>query len=318
MKRTLLSLLLLIASTVQMMAMSYEEARQRAWFLTDKMAYELNLTPEQYDRVYEINLDYLMSIRTASDCTGYYWSYRDSDLRFILFDWQYNLYRTLDYFFRPIRWIRSGWYYPVCDHYRYGYYYFDRPTIYVSYHGHGWRRRSHNDPSPYRNVHFSRGQGMRDHYHSSRPAHDNRPSYRPDHDRHPGEHANRTDRNDRPSQRPDANRPGNGNHEGNHHGGSQRPDNNGSYNSGNRPGQDRTDRGNNSRPSTRPSQGNSGQSGSRPSNNGSGSSRKNTRPSRNMSSGSSFGSRPSSGTQRSSSRTDKQGTTNRSTRTFGR
>lgn len=302
MKRTLLSLLLLIASTVQMMAMSYDEARQQAWFLTDKMAYELNLTPEQYDRVYEINLDYLMSIRTASDCTGYYWSYRDTDLRYILFDWQYNLYRTLDYFFRPIRWIRSGWYYPVCEHYRYGYYYFDRPTIYVSYHSHGWRRRSHNDPSPYRNVRFSRGQGMRDHYHSSRPAHDNRPSYRPGHDRPDNGHANRPDRNDRPSQRPDANRPGNNN---GHH-------------SGNRPGQDRTDPGNNSRPSTRPSQGNSGQQGSRPSNNGSSHSRNNTRPSRSMNSGSSSGSRPSSSTQRSSSRTDKQGTTNRSSRTFGR
>lgn len=302
MKRTLLSLLLLIASTVQMMAMSYDEARQQAWFLTDKMAYELNLTPGQYDRVYEINLDYLMSIRTASDCTGYYWSYRDTDLRYILFDWQYNLYRTLDYFFRPIRWIRSGWYYPVCEHYRYGYYYFDRPTIYVSYHGHGWRRRSHNDPSPYRNVRFSRGQGMRDHYHSSRPAHDNRPSYRPDHDRPDNGHANRPDRNDRPSQRPDANRPGNNN---GHH-------------SGNRPGQDRNNPGNNSRPSTRPSQGNSGQQGSRPSNNGSSHSRNNTRPSRSMNSGSSSGSRPSSSTQRSSSRTDKQGTTNRSSRTFGR
>lgn len=302
MKRTLLSLLLLIASTVQMMAMSYDEARQQAWFLTDKMAYELNLTPEQYDRVYEINLDYLMSIRTASDCTGYYWSYRDTDLRYILFDWQYNLYRTLDYFFRPIRWIRSGWYYPVCEHYRYGYYYFDRPTIYVSYHSHGWRRRSHNDPSPYRNVRFSRGQGMRDHYHSSRPAHDNRPSYRPGHDRPDNGHANRPGRNDRPSQRPDANRPGNNN----------------GHNSGNRPGQDRTDPGNNSRPSTRPSQGNSGQQGSRPSNNGSSHSRNNTRPSRSMNSGSSSGSRPSSSTQRSSSRTDKQGTTNRSSRTFGR
>ena len=100
--------------------MDYEEARQRAWFLTDKMAYELNLTPEQYDRAYEINLDYLMSIRTASDCSGYYWEYRNADLRCILFDWQYNLFRTIDYFLRPIRWVRAGWYYPVCDHYRYG------------------------------------------------------------------------------------------------------------------------------------------------------------------------------------------------------
>lgn len=102
MKRILLSLLLvLLAFSVK--AMNYEDAREQAWFLTDKMAYELNLTPEQYDRAYQINLDYLMSLRTPSDCNGYYWTYRDADLRCILFDWQYNLYRTLTYFYHPVR-----------------------------------------------------------------------------------------------------------------------------------------------------------------------------------------------------------------------
>lgn len=37
-------------------AMSYEEARDRARFLTDKMAYELNLNDQQYNDAYEINL----------------------------------------------------------------------------------------------------------------------------------------------------------------------------------------------------------------------------------------------------------------------
>ena len=36
-------------------AMSYEEARDRARFLTDKMAYELNLNDQQYNDAYEIS-----------------------------------------------------------------------------------------------------------------------------------------------------------------------------------------------------------------------------------------------------------------------
>jgi len=182
MKRILFTLLLALTSFAGLKAMSYEEARQQAWFLTDKMAYELNLTSEQYDRAYEINLDYFLSIRTASDCLGYYWDYRDADLRCILFDWQYNLYATLDYFFRPVRWVRSRWYYPVCDHYRFGYYYFNRPAIYISYRGSGWGHRGRNDRSPYFGMRFERGHGMRDGYHAGdrgfRPEHaDNR---RPD------------------------------------------------------------------------------------------------------------------------------------------
>lgn len=92
MKRLLLLLILTLATAGGIKAMSYEQARREAWFLTDKMAYELNLTPTQFDCAYRVNLDYLMSINTASDCYGYYWSYRDDDLRCILFDWQYALY----------------------------------------------------------------------------------------------------------------------------------------------------------------------------------------------------------------------------------
>ena len=42
--------------------MSYNAAKNEALFLSDKMAYELNLTAAQYEAVYEINLDYLMSL----------------------------------------------------------------------------------------------------------------------------------------------------------------------------------------------------------------------------------------------------------------
>lgn len=165
MKRFLLSIILSLVFASSY-AIGYEEARERAWFLTDKMAYELNLTPEQYDRAYQINLDYLMNMRSPSDCYGSYWSYRDSDLRCILYDWQYNLYASIDYFFRPIIWERNAWYYPIVRHYRPGYFYFSRPGVFLTYRGGMWNRRGHNSPSPYIGLRPNRGFGMRDRYQS--------------------------------------------------------------------------------------------------------------------------------------------------------
>ena len=200
MKRYLLTLLIVLAGTLSAKAISYNEARDRAWFLTDKMAYELNLTPDQYDRVYQVNLDYFMSIAYEADCYGVYWNYRDTDLRYILWDWQYRLYVTLDYFYRPIRWIRAAWHYPICDHYRYGYYYYERPRVYVSYHGCNWKRRGHNDVSPYRGWRAERGPGMRDRYDNNRPGGrpgtHNAPS-RPSNGRYDGNHNNKGGRVDR-------------------------------------------------------------------------------------------------------------------------
>ena len=200
MKRYLLTLLIVLAGTLSAKALSYSEARDRAWFLTDKMAYELNLTPDQYDRVYQVNLDYFMSIAYESDCYGHYWNYRDTDLRFILWDWQYRLYVTLDYFYRPIRWVRTAWHYPICDHYRYGYYYYERPRVYVSYHGCNWKRRGHNDVSPYKGWRADRGPGMRDRYDNNRPGGrpgtHNEPT-RPSNGRYDGNHNNKGGRVDR-------------------------------------------------------------------------------------------------------------------------
>lgn len=217
--------------------MNYEDAREQAWFLTDKMAYELNLTPEQYDRAYQINLDYLMSLRTPSDCNGYYWTYRDADLRCILFDWQYDLYRTLTYFYHPVRWYQARWYYPVFDRYRYGYYYFDCPNVYVTYRGGMWRRRSHNDPSPYIAMRPHRGSGMRDHYHNrdwfggnlnGRPNHHSRPNFnneRPNHNNgRPNFNNGWSEYNGRPGYN---GRPNNNNRPNTNNGRPSRPNNNG-------------------------------------------------------------------------------------------
>lgn len=238
MKRYLLTLLItLFAFSAK--AISYDEASRQAWFLTDKMAYELNLTPEQCDRAYQINLDYLMSLRTPSDLTGYYWQYRDSDLRCILFDWQYNLMRTLDYFFRPVRYYQSAWYYPVLDHYRYGYYYFDRPLVCINYRGGMWRRRGHSDPSPYLSMRPERGWGMRDQYKNRNWLGNNmNPAPRPMPSR-PGTRPGQDNKFPYPGNRPDNGRPstgigqGNGGRPGNNGGRPNNGRNDSSHSSGN-------------------------------------------------------------------------------------
>ncbi|WP_337364108.1 hypothetical protein [Prevotellamassilia timonensis] len=238
MKRTLLTLIIAIMALTAR-AISYDDARQQAWFITDKMAYELNLTPEQYDRAYQINLDYLMSLNGPTDITGAYWQYRDIDLRCILFDWQYNLLSTLDYFYRPVRWYATRWYYPVYDHYRIGYYYYTRPNIYITYHGCTWHRRRPDRPSPYASWRPRRGAGMHGYGPATPPppphnhhGHHNRPDNNynwPDnngHHNHPGHH-NRPNNNYNHPDRPNNNNNGN-------YGRPGRPNNN-NNNSGARP-----------------------------------------------------------------------------------
>ena len=67
MKKMMIALLAMLTMSISASAMSYEQARDQALFLTDKMAYELNLTEDQYEAAYEINLDYLLSIDNYLD-----------------------------------------------------------------------------------------------------------------------------------------------------------------------------------------------------------------------------------------------------------
>ena len=117
-------------------AMSYEQARQQALFLTDKMAYELNLTDDQYEAAYEVNLDYLMGINTYDDLYGVYWRQRNLDLSYILLDWQYRAFCDATYFYRPLYWDGGYWHFGIYARYpRRDYFFFGRPHFYVSYRG---------------------------------------------------------------------------------------------------------------------------------------------------------------------------------------
>jgi len=121
--------------------MSYEQARRQALFLTDKMAYELNLTDDQYEAAYEINLDYLMGINDYNDLYGAYWQQRNLDLSYILLDWQYRAYLDATYFYRPLYWSGGYWHFSIYARYPHrDYFYFGRPAFITVYRGgHSWR-----------------------------------------------------------------------------------------------------------------------------------------------------------------------------------
>lgn len=170
MKKFILAMVTLFTMTVSTAsAMSYEQARQQALFLTDKMAYELNLTDDQYEAAYEVNLDYLMGVNTYDDLYGAYWRQRNADLSYILLDWQYRAFLNATYFYRPLYWNGGYWHFGIYARYpRRDYFFFGRPHFYTVYRGgHSWHRnggRSWYSGRTYGRPHPDGGprMGMRD------------------------------------------------------------------------------------------------------------------------------------------------------------
>ena len=168
MKKMFFALMTMLTVSISVNAMSYEQARNEALFLTDKMAYELNLTDEQYEAAYEINLDYLMGVTGRNDVFGTYWERRNLDLSYILLEWQWNAFIAATYFYRPLYWEAGYWHFGIYRRYPHrDYFYFGRPHFYVTYRGaHAWHRvgghgyyhgHSHHYRAPHR-EHF----GMHD------------------------------------------------------------------------------------------------------------------------------------------------------------
>ena len=140
MKRLFTAIALLLTLTLSASAMSYDQARDQALFLTDKMAYELNLTDQQYEAAYEINLDYLMRIDNDDDLYGAYWRQRNLDLSYILLDWQYRAYVDAAYFYRPLYWNGGYWHFGIYARYPHrDFFYFGCPNFVWTYSGgHSW------------------------------------------------------------------------------------------------------------------------------------------------------------------------------------
>ena len=157
----------LLSAVTGVKAMGYEQAREQALFLTDKMAYELNLSEQQYEAAYEINLDYLMNVNTVDDLYSDYWRQRNLDMQVIFYDWQWDAFCAASYFYRPLYWDAGVWHFGIYAHYPVRtFYFFSRPTVWATYvGGHSWRHNGgrswyvHHGPS-YRVEHH---HGMRHH-----------------------------------------------------------------------------------------------------------------------------------------------------------
>ena len=76
---TLIAIGMVSMSTMSMAAMSLNKVRQETRFLTDKMAYELDLSTDQYNDTYEINYDFIYNVRYIMDDVifGYDWLWTD-------------------------------------------------------------------------------------------------------------------------------------------------------------------------------------------------------------------------------------------------
>lgn len=144
MRRNIFTLIIATTMALTANAMGYTTAREEALFLTDKMAYELNLNDMQREAAYEINLDYLLSINGRADIEGASWARRNSDLRYVLSDMQYRLYLAASYFYRPLYWHGSGWRFSIYNRYHNRHhFYYGRPHAWGVYRG-GHSRAPHS------------------------------------------------------------------------------------------------------------------------------------------------------------------------------
>ena len=189
MKKTIVStkrlmiLAVMMVMTISANAMSYNAAKNEALFLSDKMAYELNLTAAQYEAVYEINLDYLMSLNGHGDVFGIWWDRRNADLRFVLNSWQFDKYMSLAHFYRPIAWHAGGWTFAVYSHYDRGRFFNTHPKVFVTYRG----GNSHRDPRFYAGRHMPKPAV----HHPAPPVHRHAPAPAPHHGKPAATHNNR-------------------------------------------------------------------------------------------------------------------------------
>ena len=129
-KRFFMGMMLALCLAAPAVASGLGDIRVNARFLTDRMAFELNLTQTQYNDLYEVNYDFFSGI-----------------------DAEYVRFMALEYFFRPVYVLNR-----VCSLRIYQVYpnrtffYFGRPAHYLTYCG-GHSRRHLGGRSFYRARH---------------------------------------------------------------------------------------------------------------------------------------------------------------------
>ena len=147
MKKTIFLSLMFSLLSLNVMAMSNSKVRTHARFLTDRMAYELDFTPMQYDDCYEINYDFIRKVSYLMDDVIYgyydaidayyrYLDWRNDDLRYIMSTGQYIRFMARDYFYRPIYTTSGSWYFRIYTTYsNRSFFYFDAPSVFRDYRG---------------------------------------------------------------------------------------------------------------------------------------------------------------------------------------
>lgn len=163
-KRFFMGMMLALCLAAPAVASGLGDIRVNARFLTDRMAFELNLTQTQYNDLYEVNYDFFSGIdpyvaamaRQEAYALDAYYRYldeRNDDLRWVLSSAEYVRFMALEYFFRPVYVLNR-----VCSLRIYqvypnrSFFYFGRPAHYLTYCG-GHSRRHLGGRSFYRARH---------------------------------------------------------------------------------------------------------------------------------------------------------------------
>ena len=191
----------MMSTAVCSAAMSNSKVRKEPRFLTDKMAYELNLDTEQYNDVYEINYDFISGIRYLMDdvlrgeewALDRYYDYldvRNDDLHWVLSSKQYSRFMQAAYFYRPVYVSGGRWSFRIYITYaNHNHFYFPQPYHYRTYCGGHYRTHYHDSyyRGRYHHPHYTGSWGIRNgkSYHTSRRFDFGSVNIRPDSNRRP-------------------------------------------------------------------------------------------------------------------------------------
>lgn len=104
MKRFMFTLAAALLMALTVSAQRLQNAREEAYFITDKMGVELGLTYNQRANVLQLNLGYLEGINGYRDVNGKLWSYRNKQMKMVLTHNQWVRYKETYYFYQPIGW----------------------------------------------------------------------------------------------------------------------------------------------------------------------------------------------------------------------
>lgn len=145
MKKMMMTMAMMVTMITSAAAMTFSEAREHALFLTDKMTYELGLTSIQADNVYEINLDYVVAVAIQGQRNSTALAVREADLRYVLSDYQYHIYKKTNYFYRPMTSSKNVWSLNVYKYYtNRSHFLAPRPNAYQNYKGATNPRKSYS------------------------------------------------------------------------------------------------------------------------------------------------------------------------------